>query len=692
MACRGSKPLYLRFATSLSFVFLLDGSVDSRPNGDVAVSRETRTTGSVDVHPLQSRALHGSGSWRGILGMRHLLSDYSLTQFKSDTSACSDEMLFRVSETELPRSDSKVTVSWKATKADYKVGVHDYVGVYSPTGAKHSEYLDFLNVSLLDEDLYCKPSSKRRECHFTFRLLNLRDNYELRYFSGEACLGRSLTIKFKDPLWEPTQVHLSLAAREFGDYAMWVTWTSGIEYHTDSNTVSGQPALEFCMQNAEGNGCAEDESKFALATKSSTHYDASDMCSAPANVTSPVLYRNVGYFHSVLLDSQATFPNAKAISYRVFQRVVNGTPRYSEWFSFQAPLKPNRDAVWNFLAYADHGAEYSTYDNAFPNFPDGWKEAGSHTDGAQIVNANLRNMLDSGVLGSPRLMLHFGDLSYAYSIGYIWELWQTQIQGTVATKMPYMVSIGNHEYDHTGDLSKDPSGLVRGFNPSWGNYGSDSSGECAVPVVHRFPNPPPTGNGIFWYSFDMTNVHIVQLSSEHDYTTGSQQLLWLEKDLKKVDRERTPWVIVTSHRPAYNSEDYQEDYNVSLKMSEFLDPILARYKVNLFLAGHYHMYERTCEVSNRTCHGAEPGPVHITVGSAGAWLDTANYMPKEWAVQHFQTFGFLNLQVNGAESLKLDFWGLPPKQKGTQNITLDVLDTYVLHPVGQTGKGGYNYV
>jgi len=53
-----------------------------------------------------------------------------------------------------------------------------------------------------------------------------------------------------------------------------------------------------------------------------------------------------------------------------------------------------------------------------------------------------------------------------------------------------MIIICLDEYDYTSggqnDPSKpnDPSGI--GFHPEWGNYGSDSEGECSVPMIHRW--------------------------------------------------------------------------------------------------------------------------------------------------------------------------------------------------------------
>lgn len=51
--------------------------------------------------------------------------------------------------------------------------------------------------------------------------------------------------------------------------------------------------------------------------------------------------------------------------------------------------------------------------------------------------------------------------------------------------------------------------------------------------------------------------------------------------------------------------------------------------------------------------------MHVTVGSAGAWLDADNYMPdKHWTVTHHNTYGFLNVRVENHTRMQVEFWGL----------------------------------
>jgi hypothetical protein len=51
-------------------------------------------------------------------------------------------------------------------------------------------------------------------------------------------------------------------------------------------------------------------------------------------------------------------------------------------------------------------------------------------------------------------------------------------------------------------------------------------------------------------------------------------------------------------------------------------------QVDLFWAGHYHSYERVCPVYNDTCRRHGEGIVHITIGSAGASLDSWGLLGK----------------------------------------------------------------
>ena len=62
--------------------------------------------------------------------------------------------------------------------------------------------------------------------------------------------------------------------------------------------------------------------------------------------------------------------------------------------------------------------------------------------------------------------------------GFIWDVWGELVE-PISSKVAYMVTVGNHEYDHVG-LRPDPSGApAGGWHPHdttpggvpWGNLG-----------------------------------------------------------------------------------------------------------------------------------------------------------------------------------------------------------------------------
>jgi len=211
-----------------------------------------------------------------------------------------------------------------------------------------------------------------------------------------------------------------------------------------------------------------------------------------------------------------------------------------------------------------------------------------------------------------------------------------------------MISIGNHEYDHTSGAENDPSGAGLGFRPSWGNYHDDSEGECSVPMFYNF-HMPDNGFDIFWYSFNYGNVHIVMMSTEHNFTQGSDQYLWMEKDLKNVDRSKTPFVVLTGHRPMYTSENCSDDltasdFYMSLEIQKSFEILLYTYQVDLALWGHQHSYERTCAVYQQLCN--PDGTTHVVVGTAGAGLEPGNFNMgtyKEWSHFHWVDWAYLSV-------------------------------------------------
>ncbi|KAF1789983.1 Metallo-dependent phosphatase-like [Phytophthora cactorum] len=285
--------------------------------------------------------------------------------------------------------------------------------------------------------------------------------------------------------------------------------------------------------------------------------------------------------------------------------------------------RPSKSTKYaNFIAYADMGA---------------YVEPGSASTAGRVYEDVMGGGYDS-------FLLHFGDISYARSVGCIWDQFFHLIE-------PYATRLGG-KHDLSGGML--PYG--GSFNPSWGNFGIDSAGECGVPMHHRW-HAPKTGNWIYWYSFNYGGVHVIQMSTEHNWTRGSEQYEWLQHDLEQVDRSVTPWVVLTAHRMMYTTQmNIESDMKVSYKFQEEVEDLIYKHRVNLMMVGHEHAYERSCPLYRKECVADGKGTVHIVVGSAGYPLGTEDFSDKygKWSLRHVNDYGYLRI-ASSPEDMRIQF-------------------------------------
>lgn len=69
------------------------------------------------------------------------------------------------------------------------------------------------------------------------------------------------------------------------------------------------------------------------------------------------------------------------------------------------------------------------------------------------------------------------------------------------------------------------------------------------------------------------------------------QWRWLVEELKRVEREKTPWLIVIMHVPIYNSNEAH--FMEGESMRSVYESLFVHYKVDVVFAGHVHAYERS---------------------------------------------------------------------------------------------------
>jgi len=490
--------------------------------------------------------------------------------------------------------------------------------------------------------------------------------------------------------WRCVPRHLRLAvAPEPG--AMRVSWTA----------PSAECSFEVEYWRTDGAG---PRGRVDEAAAGET-YGPRDLC-GPSQATDPANFRDPGFFfhaEMVTLDP-ATNYNYSVTGYPAGLDARSGRGlgaglRSGEKIDAEASSSalswfrsaPAVGAPFSMVTFMDVGEPF----DAEPHSPGGFVVTSAATQdvlaGAPAPVSAPEYAAQPASALPYSLVLHSGDLSYARGEGEVWERWMDMIE-PLSSHAPYMISMGNHECLWAGPSSSEGGwGPAPDFRPVWGQYGNDSGGECCVPAAKRFsampggvlgrtPSPlyqpvpgvetPPGadgGNPPYWYSFDYGAAHFVIFSTEHDFTPGSEQLSWLERDLSRVDRTKTPWVIGSAHRPAYTSFVHLDLQPVSLALALTLEPLLAKYEVNLMLYGHVHTYERTCPLRDGECVGSamggggrnvklQGGTVHVTIGCGGHSLNIGVPTIKSgWSEVVHVDFGYGRLEVLNASHAAWEF-------------------------------------
>lgn len=146
------------------------------------------------------------------------------------------------------------------------------------------------------------------------------------------------------------------------------------------------------------------------------------------------------------------------------------------------------------------------------------------------------------------------------------------------------------------------------FWPTPGNHDYNSVNLFAPPPQHTGPyydivEVPANGEcgGLasgyeLYYSFDYGNVHFLSLNSElTTWTSSSTSQLadWIRDDLAQ---NTLPWVVAYFHQPPHSKGSHDSDDFWEIPMSfmrNTMMPILETGGVDLILAGHSHVYERS---------------------------------------------------------------------------------------------------
>jgi len=266
-------------------------------------------------------------------------------------------------------------------------------------------------------------------------------------------------------------------------------------------------------------------------------------------------------------------------------RVGNGEA-WSEWFQFRtAGEKPD---AFSFIYLGD--AQHDIY---------------------SLWSRTIR----AAVLEAPkaRFMIHTGDMVDRRNSDKEWGEW-FEAGGWILATIPSIPVAGNHEYKKRG---------LGG--PSLSKYWKS---QFTLPELSREDLDETV------YYNDFQGVRVVALNSNRAI---KDQAKWMDKLLANNTNR---WTIIAFHHPIYSSAKGRNNK----KLIKYWKPVFEKYKVDLVIQGHDHIYAR----GRGFCSEAEDcrAPVYVTsVSGPGMYrLDGRDWMDR--AAENTQLFQVISISGN----------------------------------------------
>ncbi len=219
--------------------------------------------------------------------------------------------------------------------------------------------------------------------------------------------------------------------------------------------------------------------------------------------------------------------------------------------------------------------------------------------------ATHRKVVEQIARAKVDLIVHTGDIVLDGRSHDSWREQFFQPLAPIASSVPWVSTIGNHERDSAHYFSY-----------------------MALPGNERY------------FSFDFANAHIVCLDSNAWIEKGrdSKQYEWLADDLRKP--RATTWTFVAFHHPLFSAHQNRPINPLRWDWAPlFLDPAN---RVDAVLAGHDHFYARNYRMG-RVAEWPRPGVLFMTSAGGGASLyrtKKRDTIAVEKPAHHFTLFDF----------------------------------------------------
>lgn len=247
----------------------------------------------------------------------------------------------------------------------------------------------------------------------------------------------------------------------------------------------------------------------------------------------------------------------------------------------------------------------------------------------------------------PDAILYAGDIIYNFKSGppnYYPDFRHFSVYKKHMKSVPYFTAIGNHELYH-GDAA-----YLNAFHLPTNN----------LPTLGLKPpnlDYPFSGTEHF-YSFDVGDAHVSVLYNpwyaHHNFSKDTNQLHWLTNDLATTSK---PWKLLLGHFPVASSAGHgYSDYDGNalpdtIDFGNTIYPIVAKYGVDLMLAGHSHSFEKFNPIN---------GMISVVCGSSSSAYPFYRFFPGTSQFWGSPNNFVARINIDG-DQLKLD--GLDPDGK-----------------------------
>lgn len=547
----------------------------------------------------------------------------------------------------IPSDGGFVTVTWANISF---AGASDWIGLYDAAVLSGNGPLPWpIKFNMVSQ---ASKTSSSVDFYLPGRSIS---SFVFYYVSGASqypeLKAQSNVVSVSQPdVQRPFRVRLAFSGNG-GLYVMWQQRSA----HPDRNPEVKWWPVDTHPQERMSRGVAKAVSRT---------FSRSDLCDRNLRPAARSGWQNPG----VVL--WAEIPGIALTSGRRYElQVGDALSGFSNILQFTAPLVPGAFQRVKLIAFGDMGTTSWGVDHA-QEFSWDFDDRGE----VPALNTSKRIKAIAEDDGAD-FVVHFGDISYAVGALASWDEWLELIRPiTEGSALPWMASMGNHEYGWSN--SDWTPGQILGT-------ATDSGGECGVPFITYFPYAQQLpargrrapelsqagicsgGNCSAWYAFEYGSVHFTMICTEQDLAVGSPQWKWLQKDLASVNRSITPWLVVTGHRPIVVASTWQGDISIATYLTSLLGELFADFNVDIFWAGHHHSYQRFAPVN-------KPGAyTPFVMGMAGYYNSQVNSSFPGLVTFSDDTWGLTHWDFQNATHVR-------GRYMSNQNRTLD--DFWIVRP------------